>query len=94
MVRGHIAPHGRARLFALHLLLRRRVVFQTAWQADLSIALMAAIPAVSLSGVLSRNGLLTGHFGQVTATAVIARQDDAGVLVVAHGVSERLLLGL
>jgi hypothetical protein len=81
-------------LFALHLLLRGRVFLQTAWQANLSIVLMAAIPAVSLSRVLCCDGLLAGHFGQIAATAVIARQDDAGVLVVAHGVSERLLLGL
>lgn len=56
---------------------------------------MAPISAMALRRVLGRDGLLASHFGQVAAAAVVARKDDASVLVGAHGVSEGLLaLGL
>jgi hypothetical protein len=77
------------------MLLRRRTLFQTAWQANLCITLVAPVSAMTLCRLLGRDGLLTSHFGQVAAAAVVARKDYAGVLVGAHGVSERLLaLGL
>ena len=92
MVRCHIAPHRWAvSLHLLHMLLRGRAFFQTAWQANLRISLVAPVSAMSLCGLLSCDGLLASHFGQVTAAAVVARKDDAGVLVVAHGVAEGLL---
>lgn len=50
---------------------------------------------LSLRGILRHDGLLARHLGQVAAAAVVARQDDPRVLVVARGVSEGLLgLGL
>lgn len=52
---------------------------------------MTPVSTVSLCRFLSRDGLLTGHFRQIAAAAVVARKDDAGVLVVAHGVAEGLL---
>lgn len=79
----------------LHVLLRRRTLFQTAWQANLGITLVTPISAMALCRLLGRDGLLTSHFRQVATAAVIARKDDTGVLVGAHGVSEGLLaLGL
>jgi len=96
MDRRHVAPHGWPLLLALHLLLRRRALVQTAGKTDLRVVFVAPVAAMlSLCRILSHYGLLPRHLGQVTTAAVVARQDDSRVLVVARGVSEGLLgLGL
>lgn len=91
MVRRHVSPHSRSTLLlALHLLLRRRFLFQASGQANLGVAFVAPISAVSLCRLLRCHGLLARHLGQVAAAAVVARQDDASMLVVARRVSETL----
>lgn len=91
MVRRHITPHSRSSLLlALHLLLRRRFLFQASGQTDLGVAFVAPISAVSLRRLMRSHGLLARHLGQIAAAAVVARQHDTGMLVVARRVSETL----